>query len=120
MKKNLISILVFVMIMPLMVNAKEYCKVVDGDGKSIGSEISCGTEHFYIIDSNEDEIKMLAKYNLYTGVSIYKEKIEKEEGDTRDMSILLDLASKGGTLKTDDFYYIQVIVFINKNNDSDK
>lgn len=99
MKKNLISILLFVMIMPFMVNAKEYCKVVDGDGKSIGSEIACGSEHFYIIDSNEDEIKMLAKYNLYTGVTIYKEKLE--DGQT-----CAELASsKGGTVKSDDFYY---------------
>lgn len=106
MKKNLISILVFVMIMPLMVNAKEYCKVVSGNGKDIGSEIACGNEHFYIIDSNEDEIKMLAKYNLYTGVTIYKEKIEKEDNDSRtDVQYCYDLAlSKGGTLKNDSFY----------------
>ena len=99
MKKILLPILLFVMIMPFMVNAKEYCKVVDGDGKSIGSEIACGSEHFYIIDSNEDKIKMLAKYNLYTGVTIYKEKLE--EGQT-----CAELASsKGGTVKSDDFYY---------------
>ena len=103
MKKLLLPILLFVMFMPFMVNAKEYCKVVDGDGKSIGSEIACGTEHFYIIESNEEEIKMLAKYNLYTGVTIYKEKMEKEEGDTRtDYQYCNDLAvSKGGTVRTD-------------------
>ena len=80
MKKILLPILLFVMFIPFEVGAKEYCKVVDGDGKSIGSEIACGSEHFYIIDSNEDKIKMLAKYNLYTGVTIYKEKLE--EGQT--------------------------------------
>ena len=106
MKKYLLLILVVVMFVPFMVNAKEYCKVVDGDGKSIGSEIACGTEHFYIIDSNEDEIKMLAKYNLYTGTIIYKEKIEKAEGDTRtDEQYCNDLASSnGGVVKHDDFY----------------
>ena len=98
MKKILLPILLFVMFMPYMIDAKEYCKVVDGDGKSIGSEIACGTEHFYIIESNEDEIKMLAKYNLYTGVTIYKEKLE--EGQT-----CAELASsKGGTVKNDQFY----------------
>ena len=106
MKKILLPILLFVMFMPYMIDAKEYCKVVDGDGKSIGSEIACGTEHFYIIESNEDEIKMLVKYNLYTGVTIYKEKIEKDSGDNRtDQQYCLDLAlSKGGTLKNDSFY----------------
>lgn len=88
------------MFVPFMVNAKEYCKVVDGDGKSIGSEISCGTEHFYIIDSNEDEIKMLAKYNLLTGITIYKEKLE--EGQTCEELA----ASKGGTPKSDGFYNV--------------
>ena len=98
MKKILLPILLFVMFIPFEVGAKEYCKVVDGDGKSIGSEISCGSEHFYIIDSNEDEIKMLAKYNLYTGVTIYKEKLE--EGQT-----CAELASSnGGVVKHDDFY----------------
>ena len=106
MKKLLLPILLFIVFVPFMVNAKEYCKVVDGDGKSIGSEISCGTEHFYIIDSNEDEIKLLAKYNLYTGVTIYKEKIEKVDNDSRtDIQYCYDLAlSKGGTLKNDSFY----------------
>ena len=100
MKKLLLPILLFVMIMPLRVNAKEYCKVVDGDGKSIGSEIACGTEHFYIIDSNDDEIKMLAKYNLLTGITIYKEKLE--EGQTCGELA----ASKGGTVKSDGFYSV--------------
>ena len=98
MKKILLPILLFVMFIPFEVGAKEYCKVVSGNGKDIGSEIACGTEHFYIIDSNEDEIKMLAKYNLYTGVTIYKEKLE--EGQT-----CAELASsKGGKVKNDQFY----------------
>ena len=59
MKKYLLLILVVVMFVPFMVNAKEYCKVVDGDGKSIGSEISCGTEHFYILDYKDDTFILL-------------------------------------------------------------
>ena len=106
MKKILLPILLFVMFMPFMIDAKEYCKVVDGDGKSIGSEIACGTEHFYIIDSNEDEIKTLAKYNLNVGKTIYKEKIKKEVGDSRsDYQYCQDLAtSRNGEVKSDDFY----------------
>jgi len=104
--KELFLVLIAFLLLPFMVNAKEYCKVVSGNGKDIGSEIACGTEHFYIVDSNEDEIKLFAKYNLYTGTIIYREKIEKEEGDTRDDYVYCyDLAqSKGGQLKNDPFY----------------
>ena len=105
MKKNLIPILLFVITMPFMVDAKEYCKVVSGNGKDIGSEIACGTEHFYIIDSNKDEVKMLAKYNLLTGITIYKEKLE--EGQTCEELA----ASKGGTVKSDGFYSVSGYCF---------
>ena len=62
--KLLIAIFVF---LPLIVKANDYCTVVSGDGKSIGSEIACGEEHFYIIDSDDNNVKMLTKYNLYDG-----------------------------------------------------
>ena len=122
MKKILLPILLFVMIMPLIVNAKEYCKVVSGNGKDIGSEITCGTEHFYIIDSNKDEVKMLAKYNLNVGVTIYKEKIEKESGDTRDdQQYCSDLAnSKNGIYKYDGFYTAPGYCFYAKKIETNK
>lgn len=106
MKKISIAIILFIMLIPCIVNAKEYCKVVSGNGKDIGSEIACGTEHFYVIESNKDEIKMLAKYNLNVGKTIYKEKIKKEAGDTRsDQQYCQDLASsKNGEVKSDGFY----------------
>lgn len=120
MKKVLI-ILTLILIFPMMVNAKEYCKVVSGDGKSIGSEIACGSEHFYILSSEQNEVRMLAKYNLYTGVSIYKEKIEKEAGDTRtDAEYCADLANeKGGTIKADGFYYSEGYCFYAVDNIKD-
>ena len=62
--KLLIAIFVF---LPLIVKANDYCTVVSGDGKSIGSEIACGEEHFYIIDSDDNNVRMLTKYNLYDG-----------------------------------------------------
>ena len=65
--KKLLSILLFIMFIPFVVNAKEYCTIVSGNGKDIGSEIACGTEHFYVIENDNNEIKMLAKYNLYVG-----------------------------------------------------
>lgn len=105
MKKRVV-LLLMLLLFPSFVSAKEYCKVVSGDGKALGSEIACGSEHFYILSSNENEIRMLAKYNLHTGVTIYKEKIEKEDGDTRsDERYCSDLATeRGGVVKSDAFY----------------
>ena len=65
-------ILLFLLFLPAAVSAKEVCRVVSGDGKEIGSEIACGTEHFNIIESTDNEIKMLAKYNLYMGNIMYR------------------------------------------------
>ena len=107
MIKKIVKISILcVFLLPFVVGAKEHCKVVSGNGKDIGSEIACGSEHFYVIDSNKDEIKMFAKYNLNVGKTIYKEKIEKEPGDTRtDNEYCQDLAtSKNGEVKSDGFY----------------
>ena len=106
MRKVVITLLLSILVLPIIVNAKEYCKVVSGNGKDIGSEISCGDEHFYIVDSNKEEIKMLAKYNLNVGIIIHKEKIKKEANDTRSKEqYCMDLASsKGGFYKNDRFY----------------
>ena len=97
--KNMMFVMICSLCLPFMVNAKEYCRVVSGNGKDIGSEIACGTEHFYIVDSNKDEVKMLAKYNLDVGTTVHKEKIEREVGDNRsDEDFCTDLAnSKNGT-----------------------
>ena len=113
MKKKLFVLITF-LILPFMVDAKEYCKVVRGNGKDIGSEIACGTEHFYIVNANQDEVKMLAKYNLYTGSTIYKEKIEKDDEDTRDdFQYCYDLAqSKGGQIRADNFYNMEGYCFV--------
>lgn len=86
-------------VLPIMANAKEKCTVVSGNKTDIGSEIACGSEHFYIVDSNENETKMLAKYNLNTGVTIHKEKLEEGQ-DCYELA-----TSKGGTVKSDAFYY---------------
>jgi len=94
---------------------KAVCKVIHGDGKKVGSEIACGQEHFYVIDSNDNKIRMLAKYNLFTGNIIHKEKIEKEAGDTRtDQEYCSDLASSmGGTVRTGGVYNEVGYCFIN-------
>ena len=66
-KKILLSLFAILFIFPVLVNAKEYCTVVSGNGKDIGSEIACGDEHFYIVDNDDEDVKMLAKYNLDGG-----------------------------------------------------
>ena len=80
---------------------KKLCKSISGSGKDIGDEVACGTEHFYIIDINENEIKLLAKYNLLTGYIIHKQKIEKDDNSISDSTWCSNYASsKGGTVKT--------------------
>ncbi|MBP5204209.1 hypothetical protein J6Z48_01025 [bacterium] len=116
MKNYVVSLLVLlsVLFIPTSVFAKEYCKVVSGDGKSIGSEIACGTEHFYIVDSTDEELRLLSKYNLYTGSSVFKEEIVKESTDTRtDEQYCQELAaSKEGTLKTGGVYDVPGYCFV--------
>ena len=65
MKKYLI--ILCMMFVPYFVNAKEACTVISGNGKDIGSEIACGSEHFYVIKDDEVDVKLLSKYNLYVG-----------------------------------------------------
>ncbi len=119
---KILFVFMCVMFLPLMVNAKEKCTVVSGNKTDIGSEIACGSEHFYIVNSDDKEVKMLAKYNLNVGVSIYKEKIEKAEGDTRtDLQYCLDLAnSKGAIYKYDDFYNANGYCFYAKKIETDR
>lgn len=68
MKK--IFILVFFLFFPIFVFAKEDCTVVSGNGRNIGDEIKCGTESFYIVSVDLDNVYMLSKYNLFVGDKI--------------------------------------------------
>lgn len=92
--KYLLFVMLCSLCLPFMVNAKEYCKVLNGNGKDIGSEIACGTEHFYIVDSNKDEVKMLAKNNLYAGLITYKEEIDMSNETRTIQDVYLDLISE--------------------------
>ncbi|MBQ6539251.1 MAG: hypothetical protein IJL76_03120 [Bacilli bacterium] len=67
MKKIFLINILCLLIIPFMVNAKDYCKIVNSSGKSIGSEMKCGTESFYVIENKNNTIKMLAKYSLNVG-----------------------------------------------------
>lgn len=107
--KFFLFVIIMLFVMPSMAEAKEYCKVVSGDGKSIGSEIACGTEHFYVVGFNEDSVRLFAKYNLYTGVAIYREKIDREDADTisdteKDQICSQIAHDHGGSIKSDAFY----------------
>lgn len=68
--------LLMILLMPFVVNAKEFCNVVSGNGMTIGSEIACGSERFYVIERKDDNIKMLSKYNLYVGSNYNKIKLD--------------------------------------------
>ncbi len=96
---------------------EQKCSTVTGDGNNIGDEIVCGTEHFYVIDSNENEIKMLAKYNLNVGEEISKVKIDMEITDSRtEEQYCNDLAREvGGTSRRDNFYNAPGYCFIVKS-----
>ena len=48
-------------------NGINVLNVISGDLETIGSEVAIGDEHFNIVSSNESEIKLLTKYNLYVG-----------------------------------------------------
>lgn len=72
MKNRKFLVLLLLFMLPVIADAKS-CTVVKGTGNNIGDEIACGSEHFYVLEKNDDNIKLLSKYNLYVG-----EKIEKD------------------------------------------
>ena len=69
MKKIVYTIVLFIISIGITNAAK--CNVISGTGKNIGDEIACGTEHFYVISNDGENVKMLAKYNLYYGKDYY-------------------------------------------------
>ncbi len=64
MKKVLFLI---ILLIPFTVSAKNMCSTVSGTGTNVGDEIKCGDEYFYILENDGNNIKALAKYNLYVG-----------------------------------------------------
>lgn len=47
------------------------CTVVSGDLDTMGSEIQCGTEYFYVIDNDASTATLFSKYNLNIGNNVY-------------------------------------------------
>ena len=64
--KKILFIILSIICFTGIVNA-EKCTVVTGTGTNIGDEIACGTEHFYILNHDGEEVQLLSKYNLYIG-----------------------------------------------------
>lgn len=50
-----------------------FCEAVTGDGTNPGDEVKCGTESFYIVDFDGDNVRLLSKYNLYVGNIYYED-----------------------------------------------
>ena len=63
---------IFLFFTSILVTNAAPCKVISGDGTHIGDEIQCGTENFYVLSNDGENIEMLAKYNLYVGRTYYK------------------------------------------------
>ena len=57
------------MFIPTVVFADTNCVVVDNDKLEIGTEVACGDEHFYVLSSDDNEVRMITKYNLNVGKS---------------------------------------------------
>ncbi len=49
------------------VNAAAPCKAISGDGTKEGNEIQCGTENFYVLKEENNNLVLLPKYNLKVG-----------------------------------------------------
>lgn len=77
----------------LLTNA-EPCLIVTGDGTKIGDEIQCGTEHFYVISNDGENIRMMAKYNLLVGSNYYKVSFDTPYKDERDIYLNEEVQNK--------------------------
>lgn len=94
------------------------CELIAGDGKSLGSEVKCGSEYFYVIKNDGQNVKLLAKYNLLLGENIYKVKVDKSPDDSRPNEIYCsEEASRNGySARSDNFYSAEGYCFFTKNN----
>lgn len=89
MNRRVMFILLLLFLFPAFVEAKS-CTVVSGTGNDIGDEVSCGSEHFYILEKDNDTVKMLSKYNLYVGDKIEKDSMMFDEKTYGDIVAVLD------------------------------
>lgn len=90
-----------------VVFAKEYSEVVSGTGRDLGDEIACGSEHFYLLSNENNKIRMLAKYNLYTGYII--DRVPKQDGKSCS-----DLAREAGRSAKSYYGYFSETIYVNE------
>ena len=77
--KRTVILFFLLLILPVSVYASgnSKCEVISGSGKDIGDEVACGTEHFYILDADGNDITLLSKYNLYVGYIVNDARIDQ-------------------------------------------
>ena len=91
-----------------IVSSDGYCNVLKGDGTKLGDEIVCGTEHFYVLSNNGENIRLLAKHNLNVGSNIHREIIGSRENDSVSNSLYCQyLANRNGALNRYTGFYEQ-------------
>lgn len=104
MKKLFVFIMMFSFVNVVLAD-DNYCTVISGNGSNIGDEISCGTEYFYVIGNDGENIKMLSKYNLYVG-SIF----DKTTLDINQIYVKKECMDEGCTIMyngSGDKYYFE-------------
>lgn len=118
MKKHNLFIFIFIFafvvaLVPFKVYGKS-CEVVSGTGNNLGDEIKCGSESFYVLSSNDKELKIITKYNLYVGDKIEKFESPDSTSDSTIVSNYCDSLKNTGKYKDvvlttkygdDDFYF---------------
>ena len=65
MKKLIALMIILFCLFTINVDAKT-CTPITGNGREIGNEVDCAGERFYVIDNSNDELRLMAKYNLMT------------------------------------------------------
>ena len=95
--KKIILFIICIIFIPGVVHAKEYCQIVSGNGKDVGSELKCGTESFYVVSSTNDSISMITKYNLFVGDIIDNISVERSvEFGVDAIGLCYQVAEDGG------------------------
>lgn len=111
--------LIFVIALSNITVNAEKCVAVSGDGKNVGDEVACGSEHFYVMSNDGTNIKMLAKYNLKTNLNMYNLNVNGYESTSYNGYYQIDLVQQ--LLKEGwDVYHVDYEYEYDEDNDNDK
>ena len=92
MKKIIFTIISLILFIGIA-NAKS-CTVISGTGKNLGDEIACGSENFYVISNDGEQVKMLSKYNLLIGNSYLQINLDGYVGTFAEVYELKEVKEK--------------------------